>query len=240
MIVLLLYLRNIILIMKNLLSNFKIEIPQGIYLKDPESSALGKKIIENSILLIEEVGFENFNFKKLGKLINSNESSIYRYFESKHKLLVYLTSWYWSWIECQLVIETYSISNNDEKLKKAIEIVTRTTKKDTNYSHINEVILNQIVINENSKSYLTKNVDAENKEGCFISYKRVVQRFSEIILAYNTTYDFNLSLASTIIEGALHQHFIKTHFKSITNCNSNNTPTVFFTDLAFKALLNEK
>jgi AcrR family transcriptional regulator len=222
--------------MENLLSSIKIEIPQGIYLKDPESSLLGKKIIEQSIILIAEIGFEDFNFKKLGKVISSNESSVYRYFESKHKLLVYLTSWYWSWIEYQLVLETYSIHNTEEKLKKAIEIVTRTTKKDSNYNHINEVLLNQIVINENSKSYLTKNVDIENKEGCFISYKRVVLRLSEIIISYNNTYGYHLSLASTIIEGALHQHFIKNHFKSITNCNSKNTPTNFFTDLTLKTL----
>ena len=32
--------------MKKLLLNFKIEIPKGIYLKDPESSALGKKLLK--------------------------------------------------------------------------------------------------------------------------------------------------------------------------------------------------
>jgi hypothetical protein len=226
--------------MKKLLLNFKIEIPKGIYLKDPESSALGKKIIENSIVLIENTGFEDFNFKKLGLTISSNESSIYRYFESKHKLLIYLTSWYWTWIEYQLVIETYSINKPKDKLIKAIEIVTRTTKKDSNYNHINEVLLNQIVINENSKSYLTKNVDSENKEGFFISYKRVVNRFSEIISVFNKDYHFNLSLASTIIEGALHQHFIKNHFKSITNCNNEATPTHFFTNIALQTLSNEE
>ncbi|WP_452221338.1 TetR/AcrR family transcriptional regulator [Lacinutrix salivirga] len=222
--------------MKTLLSNIKIEIPQGIYLKDPESSSLGKKIIENSIILIEDIGFEDFNFKKLGQLIGSNESSIYRYFESKHKLLIYLTSWYWSWIEYQLVIETYSISNAEEKLKKAIEIVTRTTKQDSNYKHINQVLLNQIVINENSKSYLTKKVDEENKEGLFMPYKRVIQRLADIILAYNSNYKYNLSLASNLVDGALHQQFIKIHFKSITNCDTKTTPTDFFTHLILKTL----
>ncbi|WP_368506460.1 TetR/AcrR family transcriptional regulator [Tenacibaculum sp. 1_MG-2023] len=100
--------------MRNLLSNLK--IPSGIYIKDPETSELGKRIIESSIVLIEGTGFEHFNFKKLGKLIGSNESSIYRYFKSKHKLLVYLTSWYCGWIQYSLVIETYSISSPKEKL----------------------------------------------------------------------------------------------------------------------------
>jgi AcrR family transcriptional regulator len=57
-------------------SNFK------IFVKDPETSALGKKIIKESIILIDEKGFDNFTFKKLGERIGSNESSIYRYFES--------------------------------------------------------------------------------------------------------------------------------------------------------------
>ena len=69
--------------MKNLLSNFKTSVPEKIFIKDPETSILGKKIIEHSILLINDIGFDNFNFKKLGIIIGSNESSIYRYFESK-------------------------------------------------------------------------------------------------------------------------------------------------------------
>ena len=226
--------------MKNLLSNLKIEIPSGIYIKDPETSDLGKRIIENSIILIEEIGFENFNFKKLGKLIGSNESSIYRYFESKHKLLVYLTSWYWGWIQYLLVIETYSISNPKEKLIKAIDVLARKAEKDNNFSHINEALLNLIVINENSKSYSTKEVDTENKEGFFKLYKEVVKRFAEIISNYNNNYKHPLTLASTIIEGILHQQFVKAHFKSLTNCNENATITSFFTELTLNVLSNEE
>ncbi len=226
--------------MDKLLSSIKIEVPSGIYLKDPETSALGKKIVENSIIQIEAMGFEDFNFKKLGQFIGSNESSIYRYFESKHKLLIYLSSWYWSWIEYQLVIETFSIHKPKDKLYKAIEVVTRTTKQDNNYSHINEVLLNTIIINENSKSYLTKDVDSGNKEGHFMPYKKVIQRLSEIISTFNCSYAYPLSLASTIVESALHQQFIKIHFKSITNCSELITPTQFFQDLTFKTLLHDK
>ena len=141
--------------MKNLLSVLKIAVPDKIFIKDPETSDLGKRIVENSILLIDEIGFDNFTFKKLGVKIGSNESSIYRYFESKHKLLLYLSSWYWAWLEYQLVIETYSVQNNELKLEKAIEVITRTVNKDTNFSHINETLLYKIIINEGSKSFLT-------------------------------------------------------------------------------------
>ena len=97
--------------MDRLFQSVKIQINDKLYLKDPESSDLGKRIIEQSILMIHDMGFERFTFKKLGSEIGSNESSIYRYFENKHKLLLYLTSWYWGWLEYQLVFAT-NRSNN--------------------------------------------------------------------------------------------------------------------------------
>ena len=86
--------------------------------------------MEQSILLIDEIGFDNFTFKKLGEKIGSNESSIYRYFENKHKLLVYLSSWYWSWMEYKLVFATANILDPKEKLKIAITIVTEKVTDD--------------------------------------------------------------------------------------------------------------
>ncbi|MGJ8745732.1 TetR/AcrR family transcriptional regulator [Polaribacter sp.] len=217
--------------MKNLLSVLKISVPDKIFIKDPETSVLGKKIIENSILLIHEIGFECFTFKKLGTKIGSNESSIYRYFESKYKLLLYLTSWYWAWLEYQLVIETFSISDVNKKLEKAITVITRTIKEDDNFSHINKRLLNNIIINESSKSFLTKAVDKDNEEGYFEVYKRVITRISTMILAVNKKYPFALSLASTIIEGSLHQNYLKEHFPLITNTQTKETPTNFFIHL---------
>lgn len=186
--------------------------------------------------MIHELGFESFTFKKLGIKIGSNESSIYRYFENKHKVLLYLTSWYWGWLEYQLVFATHSMGNPTEKLKKAIEIVTRGTEEDSAFSHINEVLLNKIVINEYSKSYLTKEVDAENKEGYFIIYKRLVTRISDMIHAIDVDYPYPSSLASTILEGSLHQYFLKDHFPSLTDCHDNNAPTTYFMNLVFSIL----
>ena len=224
------------LLMKSLLSNLKISVPDKIFIKDPESSDLGKRIIEHGILLIDDIGFDSFTFKKLGVKIGSNESSIYRYFESKHKLLLYLTSWYWAWIEYQMVFATFNMPNKKGQLFKAIEVVTKTIKQDVTFSHINEVVLNRIIINEYSKSYLTKAVDSENKEGYFIIYKRLIKRISEMISNINPEYRFSLSLASTIVEGALHQHFLKDHFSSITDCNATVSPTAFFKELAINTI----
>ncbi len=222
--------------MDALLSNFKISVEESIYSKDPESSELGKRIVKYSIELIDKIGFDAFTFKKLGIEIGSNESSIYRYFDNKHKLLIYLTSWYWAWLEYQLVIETHSITNPKTKLKRAIEIVTKSIKEDSKFTHINEVILNRIIIEENSKSFLTKEVDKENQEGYFKVYKRLVKRIKDMILQVDSDYIYATSLASTIIETALYQHFLKRHFTSITDCKGNKTPTQFINDLVFRTL----
>jgi len=224
--------------MDSILSNIKIQVNEKIFVKDPESSALGKKIIEESIILIDEIGFEDFTFKKLGERIGSNESSIYRYFESKHKLLVYLCSWYWGWMEYRLVFSTSNINDSMEKLKRAITIVTEKIEDDSTTLHINEGILNRIIIVQFTKTLLTKEVDEENKEGFFLVYKRVINRIIDIIKEVNPDYVFAKSLASSIVEGSLHQHFLKEHLKTITNCNDSSTATDFYLDLVQKTLRN--
>ena len=222
--------------MNSILSNISITVNPKLFVKNPETSDLGKKIIEKSILLMDEIGFENFTFKKLGEQIGSNESSIYRYFESKHKLLLYLSSWYWGWLEYRMVISTTNIPDPMEKLKRAITIVTEKIEDDSTTLHINESILNKIIIAEFTKTLLTKEVDEENKEGFFLVYKRVINRIIDIIQEVNPDYAFAKSLASSIVEGSLHQHFLKDHLKTITNCNESNSPTQFYIDLAQKIL----
>jgi len=238
LIALLLTLREIHLNMKAIFSTIKIQINEKIYVKDPETSALGKKIIKESILLIEDIGFDNFTFKKLGQKINSNESSIYRYFENKHKLLLYLSSWYWSWIEYKLFFATSNIDDSFEKLKKAITVVTEKIEDDLATEHINESVLNKIIIAEFTKTLHTKEIDEENKEGFFLIYKRVINRLVELINEVNPEYLYAKSLASSIIEGALHQHFLRDHLKTITNCNDKISPTDFYINLLSTLLKN--
>lgn len=219
-----------------ILSNIKIQVNEKIYVKDPEMTPLGKKIIENSILLIDEIGFDNFTFKKLGEKIGSNESSLYRYFENKHKLLVYLSSWYWSWMEYKLIFATTNITDPKEKLRKAITIVTEKVADDSSTEHINEAILNKIIIAEFTKTLHTKEVDQENKEGFFMIYKRVISRIVTIVNEVNPTYPYAKSLVSTIVEGSLHQHFLTDHLTTITNCNSSISTTQFYLNLTENVL----
>ncbi|MBC7494517.1 MAG: TetR/AcrR family transcriptional regulator [Flavobacterium sp.] len=222
--------------MQSVLSNLKIQVNEKIHVKNPETSSLGKKIIQESIILIDDIGFDNFTFKKLGEKIGSNESSIYRYFENKHKLLIYLSSWYWGWIEYKLVFSTTNVENPLEKLKKAIIIVTEQIEDDQSTEHIDERILNKIIIAEFTKTLHTKEVDEENKAGFFVIYQRVINRIAKMVLEVNSEFEFPNSLVSTIVEGALHQHFLKIHFQTITDCNENISPTHFYLNLITNVL----
>lgn len=214
-----------------------IVINEKLYTKNPESSELGKKIVSRSIEMIDDLGFEGFTFKKLGIEIGSNESSIYRYFESKHMLLVYLICWYWSWVEYQLVFETNNINSPIERLDTAITILTQKIDQDNNFSYINEVILGRIIINESSKAFHTKDIDKENERGYYKVYKRVVERVSNMVLEINSNFKFPHMLISTVIEGAHQQRYFSKHLPSLTNVEKGKDNIVtFYKDLVFKAI----
>ena len=48
--------------MQELLKNIQIKVNNNIYIKDPESSEIGKNIIANSIDMIHDFGLEGFTF----------------------------------------------------------------------------------------------------------------------------------------------------------------------------------
>ena len=222
--------------MESLLSNIKININPAVYLKDPESSELGKNIVSNSIVLIDELGLEDFNFKKLATLINSNESSIYRYFENKYKLLQYLSALYWGIIEYRIVIDTNAIRDPEQKLLRALEIVTLKPQNIPSYSSLDQLKLRDIIISEFTKCYHNKHVDLDNNEGNFRIYKRLNLRIAEMISEVNPSYKYAKSLASQITEGATQHQFMRIHFPSITEHKSDSDVYAFFRDIVINVL----
>jgi len=194
-----------------------IRVNDGVFLKDPESSDLGRSIVEGGIDLIDEIGFEAFTFRKLAKRINSTEASVYRYFESKHRLLLYLSCWYWRWLDYKLLLATVNVESAEERLKRAVNVLVQQVEEDSEFSHINEVKLNRIIISESSKAYLNKHVDRQNKDGFFLDYKQLVHRVSEIIQEINPNYKYPHMLVSTLIEGAHLQRYFADHLPRLTD-----------------------
>lgn len=214
-----------------------IKVDEIFYSKNPDRSDLGRKIVSTSISMISELGLESFTFKKLGVRIGSPESSIYRYFDNKHALLVYLVAWYWNWVDYRIAFSTANIKSPKEKLNNAIDILVQPVTIDRSISHINEVLLKEIIITESVKAYHTKNVDKENKNGNFKDYKKVVHRVSELVLEVCPTFEYPHMLISTIIEGMHQQRYFAEHLPSLTDIKSNEDAISSFYHQLIKRVL---
>jgi AcrR family transcriptional regulator len=212
---------------------------ENIYLRDPEGTELGKQIVKHAIELIHKLGFEHFTFKKLALEINTTEASIYRYFTNKHRLLLYILNWYWSYMEYLVVIQLEPIQDLGAKIERLVELFTRELPELQGLSDYNRNVLHQIVISESSKVYLVKEVNEINKNEVFKPYKDLCARVSELIKAYHPSYLFPHSLSTTLIETAHSQLFFSTHLPKLTDVKSGDPITFveqYLKDLVFKAL----
>jgi AcrR family transcriptional regulator len=190
-----------------------------------------------SISMIDELGFEEFTFRKLAKEINSTEASVYRYFENKHKLLLYLSSWYWGWMEYRLAFCIANIQSAEQRLEKAIQLITENYQDAESLAQINKTKLNKIVISESSKSYLTKEVDQENKVGAFAGYKKLVAKIADIVLEVDPSYKYPHMLISTIIEGAHLQRYFSQHLPRLTDSyKGEDSIKEFYRNLVFSSI----
>ncbi len=209
-----------------------------LYVKDPEETELGRKILEQSILLIHKIGFEEFTFKKLAKEINTTEAGIYRYFENKHKLLIYLFDWYWSWQAYRLTIHTRHLKRPEARLKQVISFLSFELKDEVLTHHIDSHILYEIVISEGAKAYLTKNVAAYNKVKLFKPYKDLCGLIAGLIKEINPKYKYARSLATTVIEMAHSQRYYLKNLPSLTDFGKDDEEKIplFLEDLVFSAI----
>jgi len=177
----------------------KFSLNEKIFLKNPENSNTGREIVKKGIDLIYELGFENFTFKKLAHTMNTSEVTIYRYFENKHRLLLYIINWYWSFLEFLVEYKLQNVYDPKDRLKIIIQLLTQDFPETLSPLEYNKQYLNKIVIAE-SKVYLVKEVNEINKNQVFKPYKDLCARLASIINAYNPSYAYPHSLNSTLIE----------------------------------------
>ncbi|PZX56863.1 TetR family transcriptional regulator [Algoriphagus ratkowskyi] len=215
------------------------EVHDNLYLKEPFSSELGVSIVQNGAVLIQDLGMESFTFKKLAVSVGVTEAAVYRYFENKHMLLLYLTAWYWAWMEVNYVYSTANLESSKARLSIAMRLIVNGPVFTKNV-HINPADLRNIVVNESLKGYLTKTVDEEHENGIFAQVYSFGERISELIFEINPAYPYPKTLAYTIMESSLLHAFNAKHLPNMTeqSLNSSNR-LVFFEDLIIKAISNE-
>jgi AcrR family transcriptional regulator len=194
-----------------------VNIHNGLCLRDPKETTLGQSILKYSIILIDELGFEHFTFKKLAARINSTEASIYRYFENKHLLLVYLSNWYWEYMYVNIQNKLDNITSPTEKLKIAIAGILDSMMKNDEISYIDEDILHSIMVSQADKVYRIKEVTEENKNGFFLAYKKVVRFISDIMLEVDPDFPYARILASTLTEMPNQQLYYAKNLPSLTS-----------------------
>ena len=215
------------------------KVNEHIYLRDPESSELGKQIVKNAIDLIYELGFEHFTFKKLAAKMSTTEASIYRYFENKHRLLLYILNWYWSYMEFLVDFTIQNIQNPKEKLTKIINLFTKSLPESVGQLDYNKSFLNQIVLSESSKVYLIKEVKEINSFQVFKPYKDLCNKISEVMLSLNPSYIYSRSLSSTLIETAHSQQYFSKNLPRLTDVSNEKEEEFvfnFLNQLVFSAL----
>ena len=223
--------------MEAMLEQMSIRINEKIFLKDPSESDLGNKILREGHKMLNEMGFENFTFKKLATRLRTTESSVYRYFESKHHFLIYLLNWYWSYLEYKILVSTANITQGEEKLKKVIEILCEPENKTRVIGFFDLSRLYKIAVNESAKAYLVNEVDKKNKEGFYLAYKRLCKRISNIISDVSPGYKYSSTLAVTLLESISQQKFYSEHLPSLSSFKKNNNGVaVFFYQLAISAI----
>jgi len=219
--------------------HFTIRMNPKLFVRDPEQSELGRNILRFAVKMISDIGFETFTFKKLAQEIGTTEAGIYRYFENKHRLLIYITDWFWTWMEYRVVFHTNNLTDPKKKILLIIQLLTFKLDDAIGDKSVDKAKLFRIAITEASKSYLTSHVSQDNKDQLFKPYKDLCARVADIFSEYSAAYPFPRSLASTLIETVHYQFFFWKNLPSLTDFAGEKTDQAivsFLENLVFTSL----
>lgn len=222
-----------------MLIEFNPSLNDRLFLKNPQSTELGKKIIRESITLMAEIGYEQFTFKKLAAEIQTTEATIYRYFVNKHKLLIYLVSWYWNYLEFQMIVQLSNLSDPADKIRKVIDILVWEDNLEIDFGAFDHKALYYITIAEGNKTFLSKDVDENNKDMLYKPFKDLAGRIAGIFAEYNPSYKYPNTLASSVIDLSHLQHYFMHHLPRLSDFAKKKRPKdieAFLEDLVFKTL----
>lgn len=212
---------------------------EKLALRNPESTDLGRRIVRQGLILMHELGYEHFTFKKLAEAIETTEASVYRYFENKHRLLLYFLTWYWNLLEYSVLLSLQNMHDPEQKITKMIGLLCSPLPDTTDSAGLDKVALYNLAVSESSKVYLIKEVDDINREQLFKPYKDLCGQIAALFGEYNPDYLYPRSLASTVVEMSQFQPYFQQHLPKLTDFGGEqNTAKVtdFLSHLVFAAL----
>jgi hypothetical protein len=151
-------------------------------------------------------------------------------------------AWYWRWLEFRVSYHTNNVKDPIYKLKQIIHLLIIIDKDDF-YSDLLDVrLLHEIMINEGTKTYLTKHVTEDNSAQLFKPYKDLCSVIGQVLLECNENYKYPRSLSSTMIEVAHFQSYFKKNLPSLTDFQTDdnaNLIVAFVEDMVLSSLQKE-
>lgn len=199
--------------MDKLSIHFEVHLPEDLFLKDPRHTELGKRIIQHSVRLILQEGFEHFTFKKLANELSTAESSIYRYFENKYHLLFYLVNWYWYWQEYLLVFNTRGLHSKEAVLKQAIKCLLSPEFSYDEHAILDMTLLRKLYDTEADKALHHFTLVQRESPVVFSGLQTLVGRMKQIIESIQPEYPYAERLSLLILTG-FHSDFVQQLSKS--------------------------
>lgn len=212
--------------MQHLTQHLELQIPESLYLKNPRETAVGISLLEHAATMIASQGIDSFTFRKLSAEAGCTEATVYRYFENKHQLLLYILNIYWGWLEYQLVFDTHNLTDPAEKLKRTISLLADPGFDFmSNKTFARHVI--QTAINEGVKVHITRHLKEEIRNGAMSGYFNLVNRISIFVSEHDGHYPYPTALATGLIDASLQQLFYQKHIRGISEAADDNKITDF-------------
>jgi AcrR family transcriptional regulator len=196
---------------------------KNLFVKDPLSSVLGQKLLKESARMLGEDGFDAFTLKKLAQNLQTTESSVYRYFDNKHRLLVYQINLYWGWLNQQVDLKCCQAGlSGKEALEKAFEIMCFPEAHSWPSDGVSFECMHKILTHQSVKAYFSEHVDHENQDGAHRALKSLVKQMSEWLKEGSPDFEFPKSLISTLLASVMIQPFYAEHLPSLTELPAPN------------------
>lgn len=190
---------------------------EALSVRNPQDTKLGCEIIAAGVAMLDELGLEQMTFRKLARAVGCTEASIYRYFNSKHQLLLYLVNWYWDWVHYLIKQAAAGESAPVAKLHAGVRALTQPMIENPSVPHVDERRLHQVVLTEGTKAYHSKRTDQHNRAGIFLPYQELVDTLTALITAVNPAFAYPRTLASSLFEMAHNHVYFAEHLPRLTD-----------------------
>ncbi|MBK9175155.1 MAG: TetR/AcrR family transcriptional regulator [Flavobacteriales bacterium] len=197
------------------MAHYHLDLDPSLTLRDP-SSPMGRRILQEGLDLMNELGLEAFTFKKLAERIGCTEVTVYHYFANKQRLLQYYFQLYWLWLGILGQQSGKAAKNPLDRLHGTIRVLSGLWPGEVLATQLEPSALRKLVINEGSKSFMHKNVDSDNELKLFKPYKDLCAQVASELKACSPRLKSPRSFATTLVEMAHSLEFAMLHLPALT------------------------